>query len=77
MLEDLQKYFKIGDDKTGLLQTVFVLSYMVFAPLFGYLGDRYSRKLIMAGGVFLWSVTTFCGSFMQVNQVLVGTQSVT
>ncbi|KAK9739316.1 Major Facilitator Superfamily [Popillia japonica] len=48
----------------GLLQTSFILSYMVFAPLFGYLGDRYSRKLIMALGVALWSVTTLLGSFM-------------
>ncbi|KRT86302.1 membrane transporter [Oryctes borbonicus] len=50
----------------GLLQTSFILSYMVFAPLFGYLGDRYSRKLIMALGVALWSLTTLLGSFMNV-----------
>ncbi|KAK9503507.1 hypothetical protein O3M35_010052 [Rhynocoris fuscipes] len=37
---------------------------MLFAPLFGYLGDRYSRRLIMAFGVFLWSLTTLLGSFM-------------
>ncbi|CAH1116879.1 unnamed protein product [Phaedon cochleariae] len=37
---------------------------MIFAPLFGYLGDRYSRRWIMAAGVFLWSLTTLCGSFM-------------
>lgn len=53
------------DDKAaGLLQTVFVLSYMIFAPLFGYLGDRYSRIWIMAVGVALWSATTVLGSFM-------------
>ncbi|KAL3273737.1 hypothetical protein HHI36_015165 [Cryptolaemus montrouzieri] len=37
---------------------------MIFAPIFGYLGDRYSRRLIMTAGVFLWSLTTLAGSFM-------------
>lgn len=64
VLPDIQSFFKIGDDEGGLLQTVFVLSYMVFAPIFGYLGDRYSRKHIMAFGITLWSATTLLGSFM-------------
>ncbi|XP_060803452.1 protein spinster isoform X4 [Amyelois transitella] len=49
----------------GLLQTVFVVAYMVFAPIFGYLGDRHSRRAIMAFGVALWSITTFLGSFIK------------
>ncbi|XP_050531599.1 protein spinster isoform X2 [Daktulosphaira vitifoliae] len=64
ILDDIQKSFSIGDDKGGLLQTVFVISYMIFAPVFGYMGDRYNRRLIMAFGVFLWSLTTLIGSFM-------------
>lgn len=67
VLPEVKKHFTIGDDKGGLLQTAFVLSYMLFAPLFGYLGDRYNRKLIMAFGVFLWSLTTMAGSFMDVR----------
>ena len=35
----------------GLLQTAFVVCYMLFAPVFGYLGDRYSRKLILGVGI--------------------------
>ncbi|XP_023936077.1 protein spinster isoform X2 [Bicyclus anynana] len=65
VLDDVKKEFGIGDDKAGLLQTVFVIAYMVFAPIFGYLGDRYSRRLIMAFGVALWSITTFAGSYIQ------------
>ncbi|XP_055384672.1 protein spinster [Condylostylus longicornis] len=64
VLSDIQEEFKKGDDWGGLLQTVFVLSYMIFAPLFGYLGDRHSRRIIMLIGVFLWSTTTLLGSFM-------------
>lgn len=37
---------------------------MIFAPIFGYLGDRFSRKYIMAFGITLWGLTTLLGSFM-------------
>ncbi|KPU76967.1 uncharacterized protein Dana_GF11295, isoform B [Drosophila ananassae] len=65
VLTDVRDDFNIGNDKAGLLQTVFVTSYMVCAPIFGYLGDRYSRPWIMAVGVGLWSTTTLLGSYMQ------------
>jgi predicted MFS family arabinose efflux permease len=38
VLEKIQTYFGIGNTEGGLLQTVFVCSYMALAPLFGYLG---------------------------------------
>ncbi|KAJ8722043.1 hypothetical protein PYW08_004445 [Mythimna loreyi] len=63
VLGDVIDEFNIHDDKAGFLQTVFVVSYMVFAPIFGYLGDRYSRRVIMAFGVGLWSMTTLMGSY--------------
>ena len=46
------KSFNIGNNnkKLGLLQTAFVICYMLFAPLFGYAGDRWSRKWIMILG---------------------------
>ncbi|XP_050506344.1 protein spinster isoform X2 [Diabrotica virgifera virgifera] len=64
VLEKVQHYYNIDNKAGGFLQTAFILSYMLFAPLFGYLGDRYNRRYIMAFGVFMWSVTTLCGSFM-------------
>lgn len=70
MLKQIKDDFDIGYDKSGLLQTAFILSYMVFAPLFGYLGDRYNRKFIMSGGVFLWCLTTFIGSYMKVSNLV-------
>ncbi|UJR35533.1 hypothetical protein I4U23_028287 [Adineta vaga] len=64
VLELVQDYFHVGDSEAGLLQTVFVCSYMALAPLFGYLGDRFSRKLMIILGVSLWSMTTVAGSFV-------------
>ncbi|CAM6054356.1 unnamed protein product, partial [Sphagnum tenellum] len=55
-----------GDNKyIGLLQTAFVFCYMIFAPLFGYLGDRYDRTWIMGLGLVFWSLSTLVGSFMK------------
>lgn len=67
VLDDVKTDLQVGDAGGGLLQTAFVLSYMLFAPIFGYLGDRFNRTYIMAFGVFLWSVTTMIGSFMDVS----------
>jgi MFS family permease len=63
-LRETQEYFKIDDSLAGLLQTVFICSYMLLAPLFGYLGDRYQRKWIIVFGVSFWSLMTFLGSFV-------------
>lgn len=63
VLPDIERYFIIDDGKSGLLQTVFICSYMVLAPVFGYLGDRYNRKYIMCGGITFWSVVTLASSY--------------
>lgn len=60
----IQADLKINDDNAGLIQTVFIISYMIFAPIFGYFGDRYSRRSIIIIGVVIWSTTTFFGSFV-------------
>lgn len=63
VLTEIEHYFQIDDSKSGLLQTVFICSYMFLAPLFGYLGDRYNRKYIMSVGIFFWSLVTLLSSF--------------
>jgi len=68
ILGDVQVYFNITDGYCGALQTVFVASYMVVAPIFGYLGDRYSRRWLMALGVSIWVVAVLAGSFAKADQ---------
>ncbi len=41
--------------KTGSLATAFLVSYMITAPVFGWLADRLSRWWIIGAGVALWS----------------------
>ncbi|NXO01362.1 SPNS3 protein, partial [Rhinopomastus cyanomelas] len=64
ILLDIQKYFELSDGDTGLLQTVFILCYMLAAPIFGFLGDRYNRKIILGAGIFFWSGVTLGSSFI-------------
>ncbi|XP_076792499.1 protein spinster homolog 3 isoform X6 [Arvicanthis niloticus] len=64
VLLDVQEYFHISDSHAGLLQTVFISCLLVSAPVFGYLGDRYSRKAILSIGILLWSGAGLSSSFI-------------
>lgn len=44
--------------------SVFICSFLLLAPLFGYLGDRYNRKYIMIGGLSVWLLTATASSFV-------------
>ena len=57
----------LSDTKVALLQTGFVISYMFASPIFGYLGDRFSRKHLMTLGVILWSFFTAASSLAPVS----------
>lgn len=64
VLSDIKEDYHISDSNSGLVQTVFICSYMFLAPVFGYLGDRYNRKLIMCIGISFWSLVTLLSSFV-------------
>jgi MFS transporter, Spinster family, sphingosine-1-phosphate transporter len=42
----------------GALTAVFLISFMVFAPLFGWLADRTRRWWLIGVGVILWSIAS-------------------
>jgi len=50
----------LNNHMSGMLVSAFVLGYVLCSPLFGYLGDRFSRPPLMALGVLLWSIATAC-----------------
>jgi MFS transporter, Spinster family, sphingosine-1-phosphate transporter len=54
----VQAEFSFSDTQYGLLTTSFFIFYMVVAPFIGMAADRYSRKWIVFGGIFLWSGAT-------------------
>ncbi len=42
----------------GLLNTAFMVSYMIFAPVFGWLADRVLRWWLVGLGVGIWSLAS-------------------
>ncbi len=62
VVPSIQKDFLLNDpnadQKMGWLATAFLLSYMLISPIFGWLGDRVSRWLLVGVGVTLWSIAS-------------------
>jgi MFS family permease len=54
----LQAELQINDGQFGDVITAFMWGYFVTSPLFGWLGDRYRRKWLIAAGVAVWCVAT-------------------
>lgn len=63
MMPRIMEAFRIDKAAAGLLGSVFIIVYMLFAPLAGIIGDRFPRRLVLAGGIFLWSLATVGGGF--------------
>ena len=53
-----QRVDKTIEGKMGSLNTAFMVSYMVIAPIFGFLADRLPRWLLVGLGVIAWSLAT-------------------
>jgi MFS transporter, Spinster family, sphingosine-1-phosphate transporter len=62
VLPKIEQAFLQNDDdpktKLGWLTTAFLVSYMVLSPVFGWMGDRMSRWLLVGIGVILWSLAS-------------------
>lgn len=55
--------FHINYGDSGRTVTAFMLGYFLTSPFFGYLGDRLSRKWLIAFGIFVWSLGTLLTGF--------------
>ncbi len=54
----IQGEFHATDERMGALTNAFFITYMLAAPLTGWLGDRVPRKPLVVAGALLWSVAT-------------------
>src|SRR4051812_10603591 len=64
IIPSIKADFLVGDadanGKAGLLTTAFLVSYMITAPIFGWLADRFPRWIIIGCSVAVWSIA--CGA---------------
>lgn len=71
-------FFDPGDvnamTKTGALGMVFLVTYMLSAPLLGWLSDRFSRWLIVGTCVILWSLASGASGLAATFGILVFTR---
>ena len=63
VLSPLQKDLHLSAGDAGWANTAFMLGYFVTSPFFGYLGDRFPRKWLIAFGIFVWSLGTTLTAF--------------
>jgi len=60
----IQREFHATDKQMGALTTALFFTYMLVAPLTGWLGDRVSRKPLIIGGAVLWSLATLATAWV-------------
>ena len=51
----LQTDLHLTDGQLGTLASVFMLVYMCYAPVVGYLADRFSRPKLISLSALIWS----------------------
>jgi len=59
----IQHDLHIDDSWFGVLGAAFMIVYTIISPLMGWMGDRFNRKFLLAGGVALWSLATVGTAF--------------
>src|SRR5580693_6143319 len=55
--------FHVSYGDSGKMFTAFMIGYFLTSPIFGWLGDRWSRKWLIAFGIFVWSLGTMLTGF--------------
>jgi MFS family permease len=65
LLQPIKHAFELSDFQIGLLLgPVFAIVYCTMALPFGWMADRWSRRLIVAFGITLWCCMTGAGAFV-------------
>lgn len=66
----MQRELGLTDTELGAMEAALLLSFTILAPLFGRLGDRYSRTKLMAAAAVVWSIATGVTAWVDRSPVL-------
>lgn len=65
-IEELQ-----SKEAFGFLMSIFLIIYGLMSPISGFIGDKFNRKWLIVGSLFVWSAVTLLMGYAQTyNQVL-------
>lgn len=67
----------LSDASLGTLATSFILSYLIFSPVAGYAGDRFTRKYLVSAAVFVWSLATIASGLARNHNELLIARAIT
>jgi MFS transporter, Spinster family, sphingosine-1-phosphate transporter len=77
VLPRIQSELFLTNSQAGFLATAFLITYFLTSPVFGVLGDRFSRTRLMSIGVAVWSAATVATGMMRnFVQILLARSSV-
>jgi MFS family permease len=68
---------RLSGAEAGSMQLVFILSFAVISPAFGWLGDRRARFPLAAIGVLVWSAATFGSGLATTFLILIVARALT
>lgn len=68
----LKNELELSDAQIGWLTSAFMIGYFATSPVFGYLGDRWQRKGLIAFGIVFWSLGTLLSGFSYQYWTLLG-----
>jgi MFS family permease len=54
----LKKEYHFDNEQFGMIASAFMYVYALSAPFAGQVGDKFPRKLLILGGLFVWSAVT-------------------
>jgi len=69
--EDLRERFQLHDAKLGLLATAFLLPHAMATLVFGWAGDRFDRRRVIASGMIFASIAGALGALAYDTTTLV------
>lgn len=75
MRDPIKADVAMTDAQFGLLTSVFLWVYGVFSPFGGFLADRFSRRAVIVGSLFIWSALTWATGHMHSFAGLMGARA--
>ena len=63
MFPSLTSDLGMSDRQLGLIGAIFLWVYAIGCPLAGYLGDRFSKRLMVVWSLIIWSLVTIATGF--------------
>jgi MFS family permease len=68
----IEESLGLTDQGTGWVTSAFMFGYFATSPIFGWLGDRYRRRSLIALGVAVWSVATALSGVASTYWTMIG-----